>query len=278
MARPEKVAVVDEVREELSENPATLLTEYRGLSVGDMAELRAALREAGARYVVVKNTLARIAARDAGYGSLEELFTGPTALTYCGDEPVRPAKALRRFAKDHPELVVKGGVLEGRVVDAETAEGLADLETREDLLQRFTQLLYGALANTASLLQAPIRDMARLVSALEEEGVNPPGEPEPEAATDEEAADDAADDDAEPASDEADDETVPPTDAADVVEEAAEAAETAETDAGAVEAAADSAAETTSDEDPDENDEAVDGDGDPDDGDDVDDEDEEDPA
>lgn len=197
-ARPRKVAVVDEVREELSSNPATILTEYRGLSVGDLAELRAALREAGANYVVVKNTLARIAARDAGYEELVEFLTGPTALTYCSEDPVGPAKALRQFSKDHPELVVKGGILEGRVVDADTADKLADLESREDLLARLAQLMYGALANTASLLEAPLSKMARLLAAYEEEGDLPEGEgpaeeadeaaPEPDAEAEEPAA------------------------------------------------------------------------------------------
>jgi large subunit ribosomal protein L10 len=199
VARPEKVAVVDEVRSELADNPATLLTEYRGLSVSDLAELRSELRQAGARYVIVKNTLARIAARDAGFEALAELLTGPTALTYCDEDPVGPAKALRRFAKAHPQLMVKGGILEGRVVDAETADKLADLESREELLQKLAGLMYGALANTASLLQAPLGQMARLVAALEEKGEAPAGEPE---AADEEPATgapaDAATEDAEP--------------------------------------------------------------------------------
>lgn len=184
MARPEKVAVVDAVREELGDNPATLLTEYRGLSVGELAELRGKLREVGARYVVVKNTLARIAAKEAGYEGLEEFLVGPTALTYCGDDPVGPAKALRAFSKDHPELVVKGGILEGRIVDADTADKLADLESREDLLGKLAGMMYAMLSNTASLLQAPLSQMARVMAALEEKGDLPPGEApaeEPEA-------------------------------------------------------------------------------------------------
>jgi large subunit ribosomal protein L10 len=177
VARPEKVAVVEEVREELTGNPATLFTEYRGLSVGALAELRGQLREAGARYLVVKNTLASIAARDAGFADLADVFTGPTALTFCTEDPVGPAKALRRFAKDHPELVVKGGLLDGRIVDAATAERLADLETREELLGRLAGLMHAALSSTASLLQAPLSKVARLVAALEDKGENPAGEP-----------------------------------------------------------------------------------------------------
>lgn len=253
--RPEKVAVVDAVRDELSSNPATLLTEYRGLSVGELAELRAALREAGADYVVVKNTLARIAARDAGFEGLVEFLSGPTALTYCSDDPVGPAKALRQFSKDHPELVIKGGILEGRVVDAETAGKLADLESREDLLARLAQLMYGALANTASLLQAPLSKMARLLAAYQEEGDLPEGEApatpvaedEPEAEADEEP--EAAE---EPETAEADEEPEaaeePETAEADEEPEAAgaedepEATEEDEAD-GAVETVADTAAD-----------------------------------
>jgi large subunit ribosomal protein L10 len=192
--RPEKVAVVEKVRDELSGNPATLLTEYRGLTVPELAELRNQLREAGARYVIVKNTLARIAAREAGFEELEAMFVGPTALTICEEDPVGPAKALRKFAKDHPELVVKGGILDGRIVDKETAEKLADLESREELLSKLAGMMYAMLANTASLFQAPIAQMARLIAALEEKGEAPAGEAPAE--TDEAPA--AADKPAEP--------------------------------------------------------------------------------
>lgn len=170
MARPEKVAVVERVREDLSGSPATLFTEYRGLSVSGLAELRGQLRDVGARYVVVKNTLARIAAREAGYEGLDDLLTGPTALAICEQDPVGPAKAMRRFARQHPELVLKGGILEGRVVDAATAERLADLESREELLGRLAGLMYLLVAKPATLLQAPASQLARLMSALQEKG------------------------------------------------------------------------------------------------------------
>lgn len=170
MARPEKVAVVERVREELSGSPATLFTEYRGLTVADLADLRRQLREAGAHYVVVKNTLARIAVREAGYEGLDDILTGPTALAICEQDPVGPAKAMRRFAREHPELVIKGGILEGRVVDAATAERLADLESREELLGRLAGLMHLLLAKPVTLLQAPLTQLARLMSALEEKG------------------------------------------------------------------------------------------------------------
>ncbi|MDP8961373.1 MAG: 50S ribosomal protein L10 [Actinomycetota bacterium] len=172
MARPDKVAVVERVREDLSQNPATLFTEYRGLTVAGLADLRRQLSEAGARYVVVKNTLARIAAREAGYEGLEDVLTGPTALAVCEQDPVGPAKAMRRFAREHPELVVKGGILEGRVVDASTAQRLADLESREELLGRLAGLMYVLLAQPVTLLQAPLTQFARLMSALEDKGAS----------------------------------------------------------------------------------------------------------
>ncbi|MDQ4130823.1 MAG: 50S ribosomal protein L10 [Actinomycetota bacterium] len=170
VARPVKVAVVDEVREEFGASAATLFTDYRGLTVSDLADLRARLRETGARYLVVKNTLARIAARDAGFDGLDELLTGPTAVTFCGDDPVTPAKTLRAFSREHPELVIKGGILEGRVLDAATAQRLADLESREELLARLAGLMYAVLATPARLLQAPLAQMARVIAALEDKG------------------------------------------------------------------------------------------------------------
>lgn len=261
--RPEKVAVVDEVRDELSSNSATILTEYRGLSVGELAELRAALREAGANYVVVKNTLARIAARDAGFEELVDFLTGPTALTYCVDDPVGPAKALRQFSKDHPELLVKGGILEGRVVDAETADKLADLESREDLLERFAQLVYGALANTASLLEAQIGKMARLLAAYQEEGDLPEGEappvaePEEDAAVEPEAEEPAAEEPAaeEPEAEDAGEEPEAEEPEADEPEADEPAEDVAAEDADDAEATADEDQEETEDDQDDQEDE-----------------------
>jgi large subunit ribosomal protein L10 len=168
--RPDKVAVVDEVREGLTGSAATLLTHYRGLSVTELAELRTKLREANARMRVAKNTLARRAAVEAGIEGFEELLSGPTGLVFCDEDPVGPAKALRDFAKDHPELIVRGGYLDGAVLSEEEATKLAELESREELLAKLAGLLYGALANTARLLQAPIEKQARLVQALIDAG------------------------------------------------------------------------------------------------------------
>ena len=173
MARPDKVAAVAEVRDNLTSSAATLLTNYRGLSVTELAELRTELRKSNATYRVAKNTLALIAAKDAGMDGLEELLTGPTALVFCEDDPVGPAKALKAFAKDHPELEFKGGYLDGAVLDADEALKLADLASREELLTRLAGLMHGALANTARLLAALPQKQAQLIQALIDAGGAP---------------------------------------------------------------------------------------------------------
>jgi len=170
VARPEKVATVDEVQQHLEESAATLLTNYRGLSVSEMHELRAELRKANATYRVAKNTLTRLAAVQAGMEGLEALLTGPTALVFCEDDPVGPAKAIKAFAKDHPALEFKGGYLDGAILSDEDALKLADLESREELIAKLAGLLYGALANFARLLQAPLTEQARLMQALVDDG------------------------------------------------------------------------------------------------------------
>jgi large subunit ribosomal protein L10 len=170
--RPDKVAVVDEVKSGLTGSAATLLTHYRGLSVTELAELRAKLREAGAEYRVAKNTLTRRAANDLGLEGLEDLLVGPTALVFCQEDPVAPAKALKAFAKDHPDLLIRGGYLDGEVLDEVAAIKLADLASKEELLAQLAGLMYGALANTARLLQAPLEKQARLVQALIDAGGN----------------------------------------------------------------------------------------------------------
>src|SRR5688572_5410960 len=168
MARPDKVAAVTEVRERMEGSSATMLTEYRGLTVGQLARLRAELRKAGAEYRVVKNTLTKIAVKDAGYEVPDELLTGPTAVTFCGDDPVAAAKALRTFAKDNPALVVKGGILEGRFIDAGEATRLADLASREELLAQLAGLMQAIVAQPARLALASLSKAARLFAALQE--------------------------------------------------------------------------------------------------------------
>lgn len=177
MARAEKVAKVEEVARDLADAEATLLTHYRGLTVIELAQLRAKLREVDAELKVVKNTLTRRAAGKAGIAGLDELLVGPTGLVLCHTDPVGPAKAIKAFAKDHPELVLTGGYVDGEVLDADAALGLAELASREELLATLAGLLQGALSGFARLLQAPIAGQARAMQAL----VDKQGGSDPEA-------------------------------------------------------------------------------------------------
>jgi large subunit ribosomal protein L10 len=170
VARPDKVAAVDEVKQNLVDSAATLLTHYRGLSVPELQQLRVELRKANASYRVIKNTLSRRAMADAGIEGLEDLLEGPTALVFCEQDPVGPAKALKAFAKDHPELLVRGGYLDGEVLDEGEAIKLADLASREELLAELAGLMQGALTNTVRLLQAPLEQQGRLMQALIDAG------------------------------------------------------------------------------------------------------------
>jgi len=176
VAREDKAAVVTEVRDRVGDSAAMLLTHYRGLGVKDLAALRTALREADADLRVVKNTLAKRAVAEAGVEGLDELLEGPTGLVFCGTDPVGPAKALKAFAKDHPELVIRGGWLDGAVLDADEAVKLADLASREELLAKLAGLMQGALSGMARLLQAPLAHQARLIQALLDKG-GAPGAP-----------------------------------------------------------------------------------------------------
>lgn len=193
MVRAEKVAEVEEIARHLSESSATLLTDYRGLTVAELAELRGRLRDAGATYRVVKNTLTRRAAADVGMEGLDEFLVGPTALVFCDDDPVAPARALTSFADGHEELVVKAGFLEGRVLDREATERLATLRSRQELLSALGGMLHGALAGFARLLQAKMVDTARLLRALEDEG-GPSDTAEPAEADETETAEPTEDD------------------------------------------------------------------------------------
>ncbi|HSJ43279.1 MAG TPA: 50S ribosomal protein L10 [Euzebyales bacterium] len=197
MPRPEKVAFVDEVSRRLTDSTAAVLTEYRGLSVDDLAELRARLRESDASYRVVKNTLTRLAARDAGFDIPNDLLVGPTAITFCAGDPVAAAKVLRAFSREHPELVIKGGVLDGRVLDAAETTRLADLESREQLLARFAGLMQAVVAQPARLAQANLSKLARLFAALQDKKAEEPQDVaaavEADAAEEADAPDDSTD-------------------------------------------------------------------------------------
>ncbi len=189
--RPEKVAVVAEVRERLSSSGATILTEYRGLKVAELAQLRRSLRQAGGEYRVYKNTLVRFAARDLGLDDLEELLTGPTALTFVDGDPVEVAKALREYARATPALVLKGGVLGTTALSADETRALADVPPRPVLLARLAGGLAAPLQQFAGLLQALPRNLAYGLQALiDQRSAGTPAEsaPTPEATPPEEGA------------------------------------------------------------------------------------------
>jgi large subunit ribosomal protein L10 len=164
--RPEKVAVVTEVKERLGRADAALLTEYRGLNVAAMAELRRALRAAGGDYKIYKNTLARLGARSAGIDTLDEMLTGPTAIAFVEGDAAAVAKALRDYARVNPALVVKGGLLGQRVLTANEVTALADLPSREVILAQLAGALQAPIAQFASLLAALPRNFAYGLKAL----------------------------------------------------------------------------------------------------------------
>ena len=165
--RDDKATAVAELTEHFQRSSATLLTEYRGLTVAQITELRRSLgRET--TYAVTKNTLAKRAAVDAGINGLDYLFTGPTALAFVSGDPVDAAKGLRDFAKAHPALVIKGGVFEGRALSGDEVRKLADLESREVLLARLAGAMKANLGKAAALFQAPLTKTARLAVALQD--------------------------------------------------------------------------------------------------------------
>ncbi|NBV74031.1 MAG: 50S ribosomal protein L10 [Actinobacteria bacterium] len=164
--RPEKVETVAKIAERLRGSEAVFVTEYRGLTVTQLASLRTSLRPAGAEYAVYKNTLARFAVREVGLEGLEEILVGPTALTFVAGDVAAAAKALRDVSKSNPNLVLKGGALGTTLLGAGDVAALADLPSREELLARFAGALQAPLTKTAGLLQALPRNFAYGLSAL----------------------------------------------------------------------------------------------------------------
>ena len=165
MARNPKHSAVQEITEEFSSSSAAVLTEYRGLTVAQLKELRRSLA-GNATYAVVKNTLTKIAARDAGVDGLDDLLVGPSAIAFVKGDPVEAAKGLRDFAKAHPTLVIKGGYMDGRVLSAGEVTKLADLESREVLLAKLAGAMNASLQQAVSLFAAPLSQAARTIEAL----------------------------------------------------------------------------------------------------------------
>lgn len=167
MAKTEKVTAVAEITEQFKSSTATLVTEYRGLTVANLAELRRSL-SGTATYAVAKNTLVKRAAAEAGIEGLDELFAGPTAIAFVNGEAVDAAKAIKKFAKDHKALVIKGGYMDGRALTVAEVEKIADLESREVLLAKLAGAMKGNMAKAAGLFAAPASQMARLAAALQD--------------------------------------------------------------------------------------------------------------
>ena len=165
MARTDKSAAIAELKENFENSSAVLLTEYRGLTVEQLKTLRRSLA-GNAEYKVAKNTLANIAANQAGVEGLSDLLSGPTAIAFVTGEVSDAAKAIRDFAKDNPALIVTGGVLEGSVLSSDDVKKLADLESREVLLAKTAGVLKAALYQAAYVFQAPVSKAVRTIDAL----------------------------------------------------------------------------------------------------------------
>jgi large subunit ribosomal protein L10 len=191
-----KVAVIDEIKERLAGSDAAVLTEYRGLTVSDIAELRAALRPAATDYKIFKNTLARRAAEEAGLSEVAEQLSGPVAIAFVrrdGGDAVTAAKALRDFARGNPNLVVKGGVLGPRLLTTADVESLADVPPRDQLLARLAGGFQAPLTKAAGLFQAFTRNFAYGLKAyIDTRPAEATAAPEPEPAPEAEAAEPAA--------------------------------------------------------------------------------------
>ena len=230
MARAEKQAAVAEIVDSFNDAAGAVLTEYRGLTVKELQDLRRSLGE-NADYAVVKNTLAKLAAIEVGISGFDELLTGPTAIAFIKGDVVEAAKGLRDFAKANPALVIKGGILDGNILDAAEITKLASLESREVLLAKLAGAMLASLSQAVYLLNAPLAQAARLAGALQAKAEQDPtilagGAGEPEAAAAEETSTD------EPVAEDTTEETTEAPEAAaeEATEEPEPAAEAAETD------------------------------------------------
>jgi large subunit ribosomal protein L10 len=165
MARADKTAAIAELTDRFRNSSAAVLTEYRGLTVAQLTELRNSLR-GHATYAVVKNTLTELAAREAGVTAFDGQYAGPTAIAFVEGDPVEAAKGLRDFAKANPSLVIKGGVLDGKTLTTAEITQLADLESREVLLAKLAGAMNASLSQAVYLFAAPLSQTARVVEAL----------------------------------------------------------------------------------------------------------------
>ncbi|MGB3480643.1 MAG: 50S ribosomal protein L10 [Mycobacterium sp.] len=190
MAKADKATAVAEITEQFKASTATVVTEYRGLTVANLAQLRRSLG-ASATYSVAKNTLVKRAAADAGVEGLDEMFAGPTAIAFIQGEPVDAAKAIKTFAKEHKALVIKGGYMDGAPLSVAQVEAIADLESREVLLAKLAGAMKAKTSQAAALFQAPLSQVARLAAALQDKRTEAEGAPAAPAAEEAPAAETA---------------------------------------------------------------------------------------
>jgi large subunit ribosomal protein L10 len=180
MPSTKKIERVAELKDQIDSSIALLLTEYRGLTVSEITELRKSLWDGGARFAVIKNTLMRRALEQTDAAGLGSLFDGPSAVAFVNEDPVTAAKSVTAASKKFPALVLKGGFVEGRVLSADEAKSLADLESREVMLSKLAGLMKGEMSRAAGTFQAA---QARFLSLLEAFKAKLPEEPAAEAAT-----------------------------------------------------------------------------------------------
>jgi len=163
-----KKKVVEEIKDRLRKSQGAILTDYRGLNVAEVTELRAKLREAGVEFKVLKNTLTRIAADEVGLEGLDPYLEGPTAIAFGIDDPVAPAKILSEFAKTHKALEIKAGILENRVIDVKAVKALADLPAKEVLVAKVLGAMQSPLYGFAGALQGLLRNLVYVLDAVRE--------------------------------------------------------------------------------------------------------------
>jgi len=169
MARPDKEAAVKEIQEKLKEAKSLVITDYIGLDVAEMTELRAKLREAGVDYKVVKNTLAKIAANNSDLSELNEFFSGPTAVAFGIEDVVAPAKILDEFAEEHEVLEIKGGYLNGEIISKEKVESLAKIPSRDELLGKAFASMKAPITGFVNVLNGNLRNFVNVLSQIKDQ-------------------------------------------------------------------------------------------------------------
>lgn len=169
MPTREKELVVEELTNKFQNAKTAILTDYCGLDVGQVTELRAELREAGVDYKVVKNTLASLAAKNAEQEEVDEYLTGPTAIAFSEEDPVAPAKVLSEFAEEYEELEIKAGVLKGKLISLEQVNSLADIPPKEQLIAQLLSNMKAPINGLVNALNDPVQSLTHVLNAIKEE-------------------------------------------------------------------------------------------------------------